>query len=144
MLNARAFTAEDVEENGAISHVEMEMQRIEVGKTYKIHDIYYTTNSADIEARSTPILDEFIAFLKENSSIKVAIHGHTDNVGNDRDNLGLSTERAFMVMEYLQGQGVSSSRLSFKGFGSSKPVVSNATPEGRALNRRTEFVVTGK
>jgi len=143
MINARAFTAEDVEVNGAVAKVEMEMQEIEVGKKYKIHDIYYATNSATIEARSEPILDEFIKFLKDNASIKVAIHGHTDNVGSDRDNLTLSTDRAFNVMEYLQEHGISGSRLSFKGYGPNKPVASNDSEEGRALNRRTEFVITG-
>lgn len=144
MLNARSFTSEDIEHNGAVASAEMEMQKLEVGKTYKIHDIYYETSSASIEPRSKPILDEFILFLKENASLNVAIHGHTDNVGSDQDNLVLSTDRAFTVMEYLQDNGIAAGRLSFKGFGPNKPVADNNSAAGRALNRRTEFVLVGR
>lgn len=143
VLNARVFTAEDVEETKGVAKVNMEMQRIEVGKSYKIHDIHYSSNSANIEKRSLPILDEFIVFLKENSSLKIAIHGHTDNVGNERDNMVLSTDRAFTVVQYVEDHGIAGDRLSFKGYGPSKPLANNDSAEGRASNRRTEFVITG-
>jgi outer membrane protein OmpA-like peptidoglycan-associated protein/tetratricopeptide (TPR) repeat protein len=120
------------------------LEQIEVGKPYRINEIYYATNSAEITEISKKILDEFAAYLKENTTLKIAIHGHTDDVGSDSDNLALSSDRAFSVMDYLQNHGVAKERLSFKGFGESKPVATNTTPEGRALNRRTEFVVLAK
>jgi outer membrane protein OmpA-like peptidoglycan-associated protein len=79
--------------------------------------------------------------LKENSSFKIAIHGHTDDQGDEASNLVLSENRAKSVVEYLVSQGISKNRLSFKGFGESKPKVPNTTAEGRAKNRRTEFLL---
>ena len=116
----------------------------EVGGTYRLDDIHYETNSADISDRSKAILDDFGKYLMEKTSIKVAIHGHTDNVGLESENLLLSTDRAFSVKAYLEEMGVSSSRLQFKGFGSSKPIASNSTEAGKIQNRRTEFVLLSK
>jgi outer membrane protein OmpA-like peptidoglycan-associated protein len=58
--------------------------------------------------------------------------------------MALSNDRAFTVVEYLQQHGIGGPRLAFKGLGPTKPVATNDTPEGRALNRRTEFVITGR
>lgn len=73
----------------------------------------------------------------------IAIHGHTDNVGRADQNLALSTDRAFSVKQYLESLGVDGSRLDYKGFGETVPFASNDTEEGRAKNRRTEFLITG-
>ena len=74
--------------------------------------------------------------------MEVAIYGHTDAVGSDNDNLSLSESRARSVKDYLVLSGISTSRLAFKGFGESRPVSTNDTKEGKAQNRRTEFVIT--
>lgn len=126
------------------SVVDMEIQAVEVGKSYRMSDIYYESNSADLTVNSKKVIDEFAIFLNENPGIQVAIHGHTDNLGSDESNLALSQDRSKSVYEYLVSIGISASRLSYQGFGESKPVADNSTPEGRALNRRTEFVITGK
>jgi outer membrane protein OmpA-like peptidoglycan-associated protein len=76
--------------------------------------------------------------------VKIRIEGHTDNVGRSEDNMALSNDRAFTVMDYLQTKGIAGPRLTFKGYGQTKPLASNDTPEGRAQNRRTEFVITGR
>jgi len=115
-----------------------------VGGAYRLDDIHYETNSADISDRSKVIVDDFGKYLLEKPNIKVAIHGHTDNVGIETENLVLSTDRAYSVKAYLEEMGVSSARLQFKGFGSSKPIASNATEEGKIQNRRTEFVLLSK
>lgn len=114
------------------------------GGKYKLEDINYETSSADISDRSRVILDDFADYLKSNPRIKVAIHGHTDNVGSSSANLALSADRAYSVKSYLEEKGVQSNRLSFKGYGDTKPVASNATKEGRLQNRRTEFVILSK
>jgi outer membrane protein OmpA-like peptidoglycan-associated protein/tetratricopeptide (TPR) repeat protein len=124
-----------------VEDLKLETEPLKVGGSYTINDIFYTTNSAEISERSKKILDEFALYLQENDQMKVAIHGHTDNVGKMNDNLSLSADRAYSVMEYLQTKGVPANRLSFKGFGPTKPVASNATEEGRARNRRTEFKI---
>lgn len=116
----------------------------EVGGAYRLDDIHYETNSAEISERSKIILDDFAKYLIEKSTVKVAIHGHTDNVGVEGENVILSTDRAFSVKAYLEEKGVPSDRLSFKGFGSSQPIASNATEAGRIQNRRTEFVLLSK
>ena len=90
------------------------------------------------------ILNEFIVFLEDNPTVKVAIHGHTDNVGDPTENLELSTNRAKAVFNYLIIQDIDPTRLKFQGFGSTNPIASNATSEGRAKNRRTEFVIFSK
>ncbi len=127
---------------GLVAEVDIELKEVSIGQTYAIDDIKYATSSSDISEGSKAVLTMFAAYLNKNQSLKIAIHGHTDNVGKTADNLTLSTERAFEVMKYLQEQGVPAESMSFKGFGSSKPVADNATAEGKAKNRRTEFVVT--
>jgi outer membrane protein OmpA-like peptidoglycan-associated protein len=87
------------------------------------------------------ILTEFGAYLRENNSLKVAIHGHTDNVGNDGENLKLSENRAKAVYSFLTTLNIEASRLSYKGFGETKPLAGNDSEAGRAQNRRTEFVI---
>jgi outer membrane protein OmpA-like peptidoglycan-associated protein len=75
--------------------------------------------------------------------MKIRINGYTDNIGSDADNLTLSENRAKAVVDYLVSKGVDNKRLTSKGFGETQPVADNSTEEGRALNRRTEFIVTG-
>lgn len=82
--------------------------------------------------------------MRSNPSVRVSIEGHTDNVGDPTANLTLSTERAFSVMQYLQELGIHGKRLAFKGWGDKKPIASNSTEQGRAKNRRTEFVMLSK
>lgn len=124
--------------------VDMTIKPIEVGQSYKLNDIYFATASYDLTPESKIVIDGFSDFLAENPTIKVSIEGHTDDVGNDESNLVLSDNRAKSVYDYLITKGVKTNRLSYKGFGESKPVESNLTPEGRAKNRRTVFVITAK
>jgi len=124
--------------------IDMEFKPIEVGETYAINDINFSTDSYMLSNQVMNVLDEFINFLKENQSIRLAIYGHTDNIGSAESNLTLSKNRAKAVSDYLIHEGISSERLSYKGFGSKKPIESNATEIGRAKNRRTEFVILSK
>ena len=76
-----------------------------------------------------------------NNTLKIQINGHTDNVGSDENNLILSSNRAKAVQDFLIKNGILASRLSYKGFGETKPIDSNETEWGRQNNRRTEFVM---
>ncbi|MBK8497313.1 MAG: OmpA family protein [Flavobacteriales bacterium] len=143
VFDSRSFAIEDTARNG-VAEVDMTVQKIETGRSYRVNDIKYATNSAEIARSSEFILDELITFLKENPTVKIRIEGHTDNVGRLEDNMALSNDRAFTVMGYLQEKGIASGRLSFKGLGPTKPIKSNDTPEGRAENRRTEFVIVSR
>jgi outer membrane protein OmpA-like peptidoglycan-associated protein len=121
--------------------LEMTVKEQAKGSVHRLDNINFGTNSADLARESEHILREFAAYLKANPQLKVAIHGHTDNVGDDRANLLLSENRAEAVNQFLVRQGIEGARLSYLGLGESKPVTTNDTPAGRALNRRTEFVI---
>ena len=122
----------------------MEFNPIEEGETYQINNINFATDSYQLNEQVMNILNGFIDFLKENPSVRVAIHGHTDNIGDDQKNLELSQNRARAVFNYLLLEEITSNRLEHKGFGESKPIASNETEEGRRKNRRTEFVILSK
>lgn len=114
---------------------------IEVGQTIRLNNIFFETAKSDLKPESYPELDRAVQFLNDNASLKIAISGHTDNVGNNSANATLSTARAKSVMDYLASKGIAASRMTSKGFGETKPVATNDTDEGRQLNRRVEFTI---
>jgi OOP family OmpA-OmpF porin len=95
-----------------------------------------------IRPQSFPILDTVAQVLRDFPDIAIEVQGHTDSRGNDAFNLRLSQQRADAVRQYLINQGIASSRLTARGYGETMPIESNATTEGRAMNRRVEFVRT--
>jgi outer membrane protein OmpA-like peptidoglycan-associated protein len=113
---------------------------LEVGQSIKINNILFETGKATIQKSSFPELDRLAEFLND-YEIKAEIAGHTDNVGKAASNLKLSDDRAKSVVNYLVSKGVESSKLSFKGYGMTKPVADNKTAKGKAENRRVEFTV---
>ena len=102
--------------------------------------INFETGKSDIKSESQPIVDQIIEMLKQNPDLKVSVEGHTDNVGSDKSNKTLSENRAKSVMNALINGGIEKSRLSSKGWGSTKPVGDNSTEDGRYKNRRVEIV----
>jgi len=124
--------------------MDLKVEDIKVGKPYKLNNIYFKTSSSLLNEETIFIIEELTKFLQENKTVSIAIHGHTDNAGNAADNLKLSTDRAKMVYDLLVLNGIDAKKLSYKGFGATKPIASNITEKGKALNRRTEFMVTGK
>jgi outer membrane protein OmpA-like peptidoglycan-associated protein len=126
------------------ARVDVDIEPIELNKSYRINDIYFDFNKSDLTNASEAVLDQLIEFLDENPNIRIQIQGHTDNIGNDADNLKLSENRARSVYNYLVDKGIKNDRLTFKGFGKTLPVANNDTEEGRARNRRTVFIITGK
>lgn len=102
--------------------------------------INFETGKADIKPESQPTVEQIVEMLKQNSNLKISIEGHTDNVGSDKSNQTLSENRAKSVMNAIISQGINKSRLSSKGWGTSKPIADNRTEEGRAKNRRVEIV----
>lgn len=85
-------------------------------------------------------LDRDVATLREWGDVKVEVAGHTDSIGTDEYNMGLSQRRADAVRNYLVDKGIPAERLTVKGYGESQPVADNATREGRFENRRVELV----
>ncbi len=144
-FSSKYFKADGEEVTDKPIELDMEIKKVEPGATVEINDIYFATNSSVLEKGSIFILDNFVSYLKDNPNIKIEIHGHTDNVGNRSDNQKLSENRAKSVRDYLVFQGIDAKRVvRYKGFGESKPVASNNTEQGRAKNRRTEFVIVSK
>jgi len=87
------------------------------------------------------VLDEGVSMLKQHPDKKVSIEGHTDWIGTEKYNMGLSLRRANSVKAYLIRKGISENQLSVTGFGKENPVADNRTNDGRRMNRRVEFII---
>jgi len=105
------------------------------------HGILFDVNKATIKPQSMGTINEIVKALKQDSKIKLSIEGHTDSDGDDKLNQKLSEQRAESVKKALIDQGIDAVRLQTKGLGESKPIDNNTTPEGKANNRRVEFVL---
>ena len=104
-------------------------------------EFLFETNSYKLKPEHYPELNSLADYLKLRPSLEVSITGHTDNVGEERHNVTLSTRRAEVVAEYLAGKGVDYNKVVFKGLGSASPIASNQTEEGRRKNRRVEILI---
>jgi len=130
-------------EKGDIIQKDFLLQPLAVGAKVVLKNIFFETGKAVLKEESYQQLNNVLAFLKENPTLRLEISGHTDNVGGLAYNLRLSEARAKAVVTYLVENGIDKSRLTYKGYGPHQPVASNKTADGRALNRRVEFKITG-
>jgi len=106
-----------------------------------LRGVNFAFDKSDLTAESVAILDQAVDVLNRYPALKVEVAGHTDSVGTDAYNQGLSERRAKAVYDYLTGKGIAADRLSGpNGYGEAKPIDTNDTSEGRARNRRTELV----
>lgn len=105
------------------------------------HGITFDVGKATIKPQSMGTINEIYSILQKNASLRFSVEGHTDNTGNAASNQALSEARANAVCEKLQQMGIDAARLKARGHGMSKPMDTNNTAEGRAKNRRVEFVV---
>lgn len=109
-----------------------------------IKGIQFDFGKATIRAESNKLLDEAVKVLTQYPELRIAITGHTDNVGEPAKNLELSQQRADSVKAYLVAKGVDQSRIETRGAGANEPVADNATDKGRQENRRIEFKLLQK
>ena len=121
--------------------VKTEVEVAEETEIITLDNIYFDFGKSDIKKECYQELNKIVGLLFENSGIKIEISAHTDNVGSDDFNLKLSQSRAESVLAYLVLNGIQDSRLSAKGFGSTKPIADNNTEQGRQKNRRVEFKI---
>jgi len=112
------------------------------GDALVLQNIQFEYNSSALTQDSENGITMLTDFLQRNPMLNVELAGHTDNVGSESYNLKLSTDRAETVRQALIANGIDPSRLTAKGYGASKPLVSNDNDEHRALNRRTEMIIT--
>ena len=120
---------------------ELKAKQTERGIILTLGDILFATGKSVLMPAAADTIDKLAAFLKKYSNRTVLIEGHTDSVGGETYNLGLSHSRADAVKAVLVAKGVSEDRIKTKGYGESQPVASNATSGGRQLNRRVEVVI---
>ena len=112
---------------------------VQVPRRLVLEGVNFDFDKASLRQEDRDVIDKNAAELKEWGDIKVEVSGHTDNVGSDRYNMGLSLRRAETVRSYLISKGISSDRLIAKGYGESQPLVTNDTDDSRFQNRRVEL-----
>jgi len=135
------FLKNGVADSAAVKNIEL--QPIEKNASVVLKNIFFETNRYELTPASLIELDKLVLLLSENPSIQIEISGHTDTIGKAETNLLLSENRAKSVVDYLVSKKIDARRLSYKGFGLTKPIADNATESGRALNRRTEMKIVG-
>lgn len=124
-----------------LSELEINIISKNDGNEIILENVLFETDSYKLIPNSFDELKILFYFLQKNPSVKILIEGHTDNVGDTQYNFLLSKNRAKEVYKYLKSMGISEYRLSYKGYGESRPIVSNNTELGRSKNRRTSFII---
>ena len=103
--------------------------------------VQFETGKSTLKVESYSVLSQIVDILKRYPGYSCSINGHTDNVGSERTNQKLSEDRAKACYDYFLGNGISTDRLSYTGYGESSPIADNDTKDGRTMNRRTEFLL---
>jgi outer membrane protein OmpA-like peptidoglycan-associated protein len=139
-------TAEADSANVRVSNLEAELAALNAkptprGMLITLGDVLFATGQSTLAASADNDLNKLFDFLSNNPESRLAIEGHTDNVGSSQSNMALSQSRALAVSTYLQGRGISNKRLTVHGLGETAPVAGNDTRSGRQLNRRVEVTI---
>jgi outer membrane protein OmpA-like peptidoglycan-associated protein len=119
--------------------LDIPLQRLDRGNAVVLKNIFFDTDAYSLKEESEVELNTLLEFMKNNIDLNIEIEGHTDNVGSQEHNLTLSENRAKEVYSFLVDKGIAANRMTYKGFGDSKPIASNDSETGRAENRRTAF-----
>lgn len=133
--------AKDLEESSGDVN---DFENVSIGESFILKNIFFEFDKADLLPESFPELDKLVDLMKKFPGMTVEIAGHTDFMGSVDYNNRLSANRAKSVVNYLVQQGIEQNRLTWKGYGKSKPIADNTTEEGRQINRRVEFTVLTK
>ncbi len=134
----------EVKEFKEINGDDLKLVAIKEGEKVPLNNIFFEYAKATLRSESFPELDRIAETLKSNVSLTIEIQGHTDNVGSNESNLKLSQDRAESVRTYLLSKKLPANRVTSVGFGETRPIASNDTEEGKAQNRRVEFVIVKK
>lgn len=138
------FSLKDITDATKPFNLNVPLQPIDTGNVVELKNIFFETAKFDLKPESKAELNKLVSFLNLNKTMRIELGGHTDNVGDKKSNQTLSQNRAKSVYDYLTANGIDAKRLTYKGYGETKPKVKNDTDENRALNRRTEFKVISK
>lgn len=124
-----------------IDKFEKGIEEIKEGESIILKNIFFEYGKTTLLPESYPELDKVVKFINDKNVSLIEISGHTDNDGPEAFNQRLSEGRAKSVVEYLQSKGIAAARMKAVGYGESKPIETNLTPEGMAINRRVEFTL---
>jgi outer membrane protein OmpA-like peptidoglycan-associated protein len=119
---------------------DLQAKQTDRGMVVTLGDVLFDTGKATLKPGAMSAINRLATFLSQNANTKVLIEGHTDSVGSDDYNIGLSERRARAVATELESRGIPDSQIQTLGRGKDMPVATNATPEGRQQNRRVEIV----
>jgi outer membrane protein OmpA-like peptidoglycan-associated protein/Tfp pilus assembly protein PilF len=144
LFYSESFVLKQISDQLKPFQLEVPLQPIDTGAIWELKNVFFETAKYDLKPESKAELNKLISFLNSNKAIRGELSGHTDNVGDKKMNQQLSQNRAKAVYDYLVAGGIEAKRLSYKGYGDTKPKVKNDSDINRAINRRTEFKVTGK
>jgi len=117
---------------------------LEIGESIQLKNVFFSQSKAVLMPESYSELDRLVRIMKTNKTLEIELDGHTDVRGDPKANLALSEERVEAVRQYLISKGIAENRIVGKGYGGSKPMVTNDSEENRRLNRRVEFKITKK
>jgi outer membrane protein OmpA-like peptidoglycan-associated protein/tetratricopeptide (TPR) repeat protein len=133
----------DIPENwpNDLYNLNIDLIKVKVGKKVVLNNILFETGKAILTPGSFTELNRLLNIMKENENMKIEISGHTDKTGSEPLNFKLSENRAKAVLDFLVQNGINQARIESRGFGSLQPITENATPQGRAKNRRVEFKI---
>jgi outer membrane protein OmpA-like peptidoglycan-associated protein len=121
----------------------VEVKRVGEGIIVEFNEkILFGFDQSTLNSSARTNLDNLVTVLNDYPNTNIEVQGHTDSKGTEAYNMGLSRRRAGTVASYLLQQGIASGRISTKGYGETAPVASNDTEDGRAQNRRVDFVIT--
>lgn len=109
-----------------------------------LNNVLFENDKANLLKASCEALDKLAQTLQTNATMRIEVRGHTDNTGDEKRNQLLSENRAKAVVDYLVSKKIALGRITYKGFGSTQPIVSNDTEEGRMKNRRVEFFILSR
>jgi outer membrane protein OmpA-like peptidoglycan-associated protein len=124
--------------------LDVALKKIEIGSTIVLRNIFFDSDKSTLKPESANELERLIKLLKDNPNLKIELASHTDSDGSEEYNLKLSDNRSASVVAYIIDKGISSARLVAKGYGETKPIAENETPQGKQKNRRTEFKILEK
>ncbi len=133
-LDVRTYEMKSLEMN-------YKLQPIEIGATINLKSVLFQQSTYNLLPESNDELDLVVSFLNVNPKVEIQLSGHTDGRGNPEHNLKLSQKRVERVKAYLVSKGISTKRITGKGYGGTKPIAANDTEETRRLNRRVEFTI---
>ncbi len=141
----KAFNREATEivESSSLEKVEKLLgdKKAIIGKQFVLTDVNYQSGKFNIVSSSFEYLNRIANLLIENSTINIHLKGHTDSDGDDENNFVLSQKRARSVADYLINKGVVRGRITYEGYGESRPIAKNETKEEKATNRRVELLI---